>query len=55
MKIAWKRIGSALKIALNIAIDLNAAGAIKVKELDRVKTIRDVIEKDIPKPRPRPE
>lgn len=49
MKIPWKRILKGLRIALNVAIDLNDAGAIRVKELGKVKTIRDVVEKNVPK------
>lgn len=49
MGFPWKRILKGAKIALNIAINLNDAGAIKVKELDKVKTIKDVVEKHVPK------
>ncbi len=49
MKWNWRKIGTGLKIALNIAIDLNEAKAINVKELGKVKTIRDVVEKNLPK------
>lgn len=47
LKIPWKRVVTALRIALNVAIDLNDAHVIKVKELEKVKTIRDVVEKDV--------
>ena len=47
MKIPWKRIGTGLKIILNVAIKLNDAHAINVKELDKVKTIKDVIESEV--------
>ena len=50
MGFPWRRIGNALKIALNIAIKLNDAGAIKVKELDKIKTIKDVIEGEVRRP-----
>lgn len=50
MGFPWKRIAKGLKIALDIAIDLNDAGAIKVKELGKVKQIKDVVEKHVPKP-----
>ena len=45
MRIPWKRIARGLKVALDIAIDLNDAKLIRVKELDRVKTIKEVVEK----------
>lgn len=48
MGFPWKRVLKGLKIALNIAIDLNDAKVIRVKELDRVKTIKDVVEKNLP-------
>lgn len=50
MGFPWKRVGKALKIALNIAIDLNDAKVIKVKELDKVKTIKEIVEKNTPAP-----
>jgi hypothetical protein len=46
MKVPWKRIVTGLKVALNIALKLNDVGVIRVKELDRVKTIKDVIEEE---------
>lgn len=49
MGFPWKRIGRGLKVALNIAIDLNDAGVIKVKELGKVKTVKDVVEKNVTK------
>ena len=45
MGFPWKRIAKGLKVALDIAIDLNDAKLIKVKELGKVKEIRDVVEK----------
>lgn len=51
MKIAWKKIGIGIKVALGIAIKLNDAGIIKVKELDTVKTIREIVESEVPKPK----
>lgn len=50
MKWNWKAIGRGLKVALNIAIDLNDAKVIKVKELDKVKQIKDVVEKNVAAP-----
>lgn len=52
MGFPWKRIGTGLKVALNIAIALNDAHVIQVKELGAVKTIKDVIETRGRKPRP---
>lgn len=48
MKWNWKKIGTGLKVALNIAIDLNDHQLIKVKELDKVKQIKEVVEKNLP-------
>lgn len=52
MKIGWKRVLTGLRVALNVAIDLNDAHVIKVKGLDKVKTIKDVVEKNVPKKKP---
>lgn len=52
MKWNWRKIGTALKIALNIAIDLNDAKVIKVKELGKIKQVKDIIEKDLPAAKP---
>lgn len=45
MGFPWKRLAKGLKVALDIAIDLNDAKIIKVKELGKVKEIKDVVEK----------
>lgn len=50
MKWNWRKIGTGLKVILNIAVDLNEAKLIKVKELDKVKQVKDIIEKDLPQP-----
>lgn len=47
MKLPWKRIGTGLKIALGVAIKLNDAHVINVKELDKVKSIRDAIASEV--------
>lgn len=47
MKIPWGRIGTGLKIVLGIAIKLNDAHVIQVKELDKVKTVKDIVEGEI--------
>lgn len=49
MKWNWRKIGTGLRIALNIAIDLNDAKVIKIKGADKAKTIRDIVEKDVKK------
>ena len=53
MSISWKKIGIGLKVALGVAIKLNDAGVIKVKELGKVKTIKDVIEGEVGAAKPR--
>lgn len=50
MRIAWKKVGIGLKVALGIAIKLNDAKIIKVKELDTVKTIKEIVESELPAP-----
>lgn len=54
MKIPWKRIGTGLRIALGIAIKLNDAHIINVKELDKVKTVKDIIESEVQAAKPKP-
>lgn len=54
MKIPWKRIGTGLKIVLGVAIKLNDAHVIDVKELGKVKTIKDVIESEVKANTPKP-
>ena len=54
MKVPWKRIGAGLKIALGVAIKLNDAHVINVKELGKIKTIKDVIESEVQAARPKP-
>lgn len=49
MKWNWKKIGTGVKVALGIAIKLNEAHVIDVKELGKVKTIKDVVEAEIAK------
>jgi len=50
MKFSWKGLGRGLKVALDVAIDLNDAHVIKVKELDKVKTVRDIVQKGVRPP-----
>jgi len=52
MKVSWKKIGVGLKIALGIAIKLNDAHVIRVKELDRVKTVKEIVEGEISAAKP---
>jgi hypothetical protein len=47
MKWNWKKIATGAKIALNIAIKAEEAHLIKVKGLDKVKTIKDVIDSEV--------
>lgn len=47
MKIGWKKIGVGLRVALGVAIKLNDAHVIKVKELDTVKTVKEIVEGEI--------
>jgi hypothetical protein len=54
VKIPWKRIGTGLKIALNIAIKLDAAHVINVKELGTVKTVKEIIESEVSAAKPLP-
>jgi hypothetical protein len=51
MKWNWRKVATGLKIAAaaNIAIDLNDAHVIKIKGIDKAKTIKDVLEKNAPK------
>jgi hypothetical protein len=43
----WRKVWIGLKVALGIAIRLNDAGVIKVKELSTVKTIKDIVEGEV--------
>lgn len=43
----WKKIGIGLKVALGIAIKLNDAHVISVKELDTVKTVKEIVESEV--------
>lgn len=52
MRINWRKIGIGCKIALGIAIKLNDAHIIHVKELETVKTIKDVIESEVAAAKP---
>jgi len=45
----WRKLWTGFKVATNVAIDLQDAKVIRVKELDTVKTIQDVIDKRLPK------
>jgi len=54
VKIAWKKIGIGLKVALGIAIKLNDAHVIHVKELDKVKTVKEIIEGEVQAAKPKP-
>lgn len=47
MGFPWKKIGVGLKIALGIAIKLNDAHVIQVKELDKARSIKDIVEAEI--------
>lgn len=53
MKWNWRKIGTGLRVALGIAIKLNDAHIIKVKELDTVKTVKEIIEKEVKDAKPR--
>lgn len=55
MKWNWRKIGTGIKIALGIAIKLNDAHVIRVKELDRVKTVKEIIEGEIAAAKPKPQ
>ena len=50
----WRKVWVGLKIALGVAIKLNDAGVIRVKELGKVKPIKDAIESEIEAQRPKP-
>lgn len=54
MKLNWKKIGIGIKVALGIAIRLNDAHIIHVKELDKVKTVKDIIETEVQAAKPKP-
>lgn len=54
MRWNWKKIGIGLRVALGIAIKLNDAKIIKVKELDKVKTIKEIVEGEIQSSKPTP-
>lgn len=49
MKWNWKKIATGLKIALNVAVSLEAAKVIKVKHLGEVKSVADAIAASLPK------
>ena len=54
MKINWRKVWVGVKIALGVAIKLNDAKVIRVKELDKatpiIEAIRGAIEAEKPKP-----
>jgi len=52
MKNWLKKLATGAKVALGVAIDLQSAGVIKVKGLEKAKTVRDVVEKYLPKKKP---
>lgn len=47
MKIPWKRVLTGLRIAFGIAVKLNDAHIITVKGLDKVSTVKDIIEAEV--------
>lgn len=47
MGFPWKKIGIGLKVALGIAIKLNDAHVIRVKELDKIKTVKEIVEGEV--------
>lgn len=47
MRVPWRKVWVGLKIAFGVAIKLNDAGVIKVKELGTVKTVKDAIEGEV--------
>lgn len=49
----WKKLGVGAKIALGVAIKLNDAKIIKVKELDTVKTVKEIVEGEVQSARPK--
>lgn len=49
----WRKIGTGIKIAMGVAIELNDAHIIDVKELDKVKTVKEIIESGAEKAKPK--
>lgn len=45
MRPAWRRLWVGLKIAFGVAVKLNDAGVIRVKELDKATPILDAIKR----------
>ena len=43
----WKKLAIGAKVGLGIAIKLNDAGLIKVKELEKVKTVKEIVEGEV--------
>lgn len=50
----WKKVGVGARIALGAAIRLNDAGVIKVKELGVIKPIKEAIEQEVERTKPKP-
>lgn len=53
MKWSWRKVGIGLKVALGIAIKLNDAKIIKVKELDTIKTVQEIVDGEVRAARPK--
>lgn len=54
MKIPWRRVLTGLRVVLGIAIKLNDAKVIRVKELDKAGAVKDIIEREVAATRPKP-
>lgn len=52
MKVPWKRIWTGLKIVVGVAIKLNDAKVIRVKELDKATPIIEAIQKERERQKP---
>ena len=50
----WKKLAIGAKVGLGIAIKLNDAGLIKVKELEKVKTVKEIVEGEVATIKPSP-
>lgn len=45
----WKKLAVGVKVGLGIAIKLNDSHLVKIKGMDTVKTVKEIVESEVPK------
>lgn len=45
----WKTLAVGAKVGLGIAIKLNDTHLVKIKGMDKVKTVKEIVEAELPK------